>query len=389
MTNEIRIAHIGSGPRGQGCIRRSASQKGLRIVAVCDKFENMARKGVEASGDPNVKRHTDYRRILDDPDIDAVFVCVQPENNAALVVEALEAGKHVMSEVPLAFTIEECWNVVLAVERTGLKYQLAEQVRYSPFVFAWKKMIAEGRLGKILFAQGQYLHSRGRNRYWQDSETGETMTIEQAQNNPRAIKSRVWTMPHAILYLPHELSPLLHILDDRVVSVSCMGTRPQSYVHEWFPAADLEAALMRTEKDTVMRLVCGFIAPATTPHHWYHLMGTRGVVETNRYDGDSMKMWFAESQMTRPAEIEWAFNPEDTPPEALSSGHGGMDYYPFATFAQSVLDDVEPAMDVYKAAESAAPAIMAALSAEQGSQCLPVPDFRPGPERKPGDPPRA
>jgi len=365
---------------------------GHKITVLCDRFDARLENGYKVAETPDAKCCKDHRKVLEDPDVDAVLLAVAPEDNVNMVCEALEAGKHVLCEVPLAYTIEDCWRVVLAVEKSGLKFQMAEQVRYAPYIQAWQKMVAEGRLGKIIFAEGQYLHGMHDTRYWQDSATGRGLTPEQAKTNANAVKTRFWNMPHPILYLPHELSPMLSVLDDRVESVTCMGTRRQSYVHEWFPVPDIEVALMHTAKDTVMRVAAGFTATtvmkdSTCGYHWYHFFGTKGTVETNRANCDKMKLWLADSHMKDPAEMMWEYVPGEVPGAVLASGHGGGDYYPLSTFVDSILNDTVPPMNVYTAADSAAPAIIATHSVEQDSKRLPVPDFRPGPKRKEGEGP--
>ena len=72
---------------------------------------------------------------------------------------------------------------------------------------------------------------------------------------------------------------------------------------------------------------------------------------------------------------------------AVQTGHSGLDYYTFEDFVAALVDDRPPVIDVYRAAEIAAPAAVAGTSAEQGSAPLPVPNFRPGPERKAGHAP--
>lgn len=389
---EIRVGIIGLG-RGCTFVRNGKMVKGQRIVALCDRFDLRLKNAYDLAQDPEVRCYRDHREMLEKADLDAVVIAVAPEDNADLVVEMLEAGKHVLCEVPLAFTIEDCWRVVLAVEKSGLKFQMAEQVRYSAFIQAWRKMVRDGTLGKVVFVEGEYLHGMPGTRFsWRDAETGRALTPEQAQNNPQAKRDRMWNLIHPIRYLPHELSPILHILDDRVTKVTCMATRQQSYVYEWLPLSDIEVALMHTEKDTILRLACGFtvntiMKDSTCGYHWYHVMGTKGTVETNRSNADQMKMWLADSQMKDPAELIWEYSPDDVPAAALASGHGGMDYFPYATFIESILKDTPTVMDVYTAADTAAPAIIAGQSAEQGCQCLSVPDFRPGPTRQPGQEP--
>jgi hypothetical protein len=179
------------------------------------------------------------------------------------------------------------------------------------------------------------------------------------------------------------LSPLISILDDRVARVTAMGTRRRSYVHDWLPQSDIEVAIMHTEKDTILRLMTGFTSPSLQgSEHCCRLVGTNGWVEQGRTDSDPGKQWFV--GMKDKTDTDWESS-EDEPDEARQSGHGGLDYYPVATFVQSVLKDEPSAMDVYQAADTAAPAILAAASAAQGSVCLEIPDFRPDGGRKPGE----
>jgi hypothetical protein len=126
---------------------------------------------------------------------------------------------------------------------------------------------------------------------------------------------------------------------------------------------------------------CGFtvhtIGRRPASFHWYRVIGTGGTVETNRSDADKMK-WLRDNKTTHvPEEVWWDYDRATTPAEALASGHGGTDYYPIRGFVDCILNDTTPEFDVYRAAETAAPAIMAALSAEQNSARLEVPDFRP------------
>jgi predicted dehydrogenase len=387
----LRIGILGCGPRATTLAQTIDPIPGVRVVALCDRFE--ARIGEVAAlvthGRP--ARFTDHRRMLAEAEIDAVYVVVEPENIPNLVIESLEAGKHVISEVPMAYSIEEIWRIVLAVEKSGLVYAMGESTRYWPFINEWKRLREDGTLGEIVYAEGQYMHGMNDDRYYQDPKTGARITIEAAAKCPDALKSRAWRLTHPILYLPHELSPLLRVLDDRITEIVCMGNRGPSKRHPFFPNPDIETALMRTEKDTVLRLSAGFTVHQArrklTMYHWYNVVGTKGSVETHRSDHDKMKLLIPETDGVSPREVWYDFDPKTTPPEALKSGHYGLDYWAVTKFADAVVSGTQPDMDVYRAAESAAPAIVAAQSAEEGSACLRVPDFRPGKRRKTGERP--
>lgn len=378
--NEIKIGFIGCGPRARGIMHTCLSIPELKIAALCDKKEAQLQQGIKALDNTDVRTYIDHHSMLRDAEIDAVCVIVEPENCADLVVQSLQAGKHVYSEVPMAYSVEDCWRIVRAVEKTGLTYLLGEQMRHAPHIEQWKKLTEEDILGKIVYVEGEYLHGMDDDRYFVDPNTGGRITIEQAQEIPNAVKSRMWNLTHPILYLPHELSPLLRVMDDRVVSVTCMSSETPSRVHEFYPYPDFEAALMQTAKGSLINVRCGFtvhtIGREGLGYHWHRVIGTKGTVETNRSDADKMKWLRDINNGGKPEELIWEYDAKSTSTQALNSGHGGADYYPLKNFVDCLINGTPLEFDVYRAAETAAPAILAAQSAEQGSVRIDVPNFR-------------
>jgi predicted dehydrogenase len=268
----------------------------------------------------------------------------------------------------------------------------------------WQWCVRHDRLGSILFAEGHYLHAVAQERFWRHGRTGELLTWTQAQTTAERVKTRMWSMTHPILYGPHELSPLLKVLDDRVVSVSCYSTgAPSKRFREVpFPGQfeevgipDLEVALMQTAKGAIVRFAAGFQVPVSQ-HHWYHILGTKGELETGRgldEPGHSYSMplpvietrthnvpraaepWFG-GAVPPPSDVA-AILAESLSAEARRTGHGGYDFYPLANFVRALLGREKPDIDVYQAVETAVPVILAAQSADLGGQRLDVPDLRP------------
>ncbi len=387
MTRKVKVGVIGCGPRSFGStIKNIRNIAAYDLVAICDYYPALMDKVSAAYPDLKARHYTDHHEMLANPEIEAVFVVVEPENNARLVCDSLNAGKHTYCDVPLSFSLEGCWSVVEAVERTGLKFMMGEQIRYSPRIQAWRRMVKEGRLGKILYAQGEYLHGMGPDRYYLDQTSGARVHFREAQQRGDCIKSRLWNMTHPICYLPHELSPLLRVLDDRVTRVSCVGTRRTSYIHDWLPLPDLEVALMQTENDVIMRMAVGFtvdtMKKADKDTHWHHIMGTQGVVEQGRNPALSGGQYYCEGEFMspeKPAQIAWDYNPLFTGREVLDSGHNGMDFWPYKDFSAWLTDpefDASEICDVYRACEITAPGILAGMSADRNGDWLDLPDFR-------------
>jgi len=379
----------GLGDRGLEWIRLLQRIRGYRVMAICDRIKALQERALsQMDNSGEVVAYTDYEEFLADKNIDAVALCVRCKEQGAMAAQALEAGKHVNSEVPAAHTLEDCWRIITAVERTGLVYQLAEQTRYYGFVEAWRKLVAEGHVGRAVYCEGQYFHYYTPLRAFQDPESGKFYTVEESRSHPEVKPTWLRYMP-PIHYLPHDLSLLLKVLDDRVVEVMAMSTRSPSYIHPGIITPDFQVALMKTEKDAILRMAASFNLPFSSDasSHWYQIIGTRGCLEWKRLERDRPRMWLADSQMHSMEEVDWRYERTDTPVEARESGHRGVDYYPHIAFRDAILGIKPLEFDVYKAMDTAAPAILAAESIDKGGKLLHVPDFRPSKKRKAGEMP--
>ena len=234
MMDELRMAVVGLGSRGTGAWFNLLQQvAGYRITAIYDPIEALRERAVTRLQRPEeVTVHRSYEDVLADQNVDAVALTVRCKEQGALAAQALEAGKHVNAEVPAAHTIEDCWRIVVAAERSGKVYQLAEQARYMGFVEAWRSLVAQGKLGQITLCEGQYFHYYPIKQF-QDPQTGIFYRPEELAAHPEARATWASVQP-PIHYLPHELSPLLKVLDDRVVEVVAMGTRsPAMPIRRW------------------------------------------------------------------------------------------------------------------------------------------------------------
>jgi predicted dehydrogenase len=392
VTNPIRLGLAGLGHRGVlNVIPKALDYDDYELCCVCDIREHVTGTVIselQSKHNVRVRGYTDFDDMIKSEELDAVAILIDPDKQVPLACKAMESGLHVMMEVPAAYTIEDCWKLVTTVERTGKVFLLMEQIRYTGYVQAWREIVQKGIIGKPLFAEGEYFSNKI-DAFYQDDK-GVFYSMEQAKKYGVAKPTWRHKAP-TITYLPHELSPLLHILDDRVVRVTGMSVRNKSYKYENLNRADIQVALMHTEKDVIMRLAASHSAPAIPRgelhSHWHHIKGTEGVLEWKRTNKDSCKLWVDSWQLNEPIEVPWSLKRTDAPLEAMGSGHGDADFYVFAVFADAVLRGIKPEFDVYKAVETAAPAILAAESIADNNNPKDVPDFRPGPHRKPGEMP--
>ncbi len=382
--DEIRIAIVGLGTRSLNWISVMQRIGGFRVVAVCDPIAALHARALSRLERPGeVRAYTRYEDVLTDPGVDAVALTVRCEEQGAMAAQGLEAGKHVNMEVPGAHRMEDCWRIVAAQERTGKVFQLAEQVRYAGFVEAWRGLVAEGRLGQITFCEGQYFHYYV-GKSFVDPATGRFYGPDGVAAHPEARPAWLSRMP-PIHYLPHDLGPLLKVLDDRVVEVMAMSTGSPSAAHPVLPSPDVQVALMKTERGAILRLAVSFAQPH--PHvnnHWLHVLGTKGSVEWRRSNRDFPKLYLTDGQMHDKSDVDWRFERTDAPPEARGSGHSDMDYYVHAAFRDAVLGVRPLDYDVYRAMDTTAPAILAAESIARDGAKLRVPSFRPDATRPAG-----
>ena len=385
--DEIRIGIVGLGTRAVNeWMPMLLAIEGYRITAICDPVEGLHDRALSKLDCPDqVTVYTRYADVLSDPDVDAIALTVRCTEQGEMAALALDAGKHVHSEVVAANSIEDCWRIVLAQEKSGLVYHLHEQRRWSGFLRPWKRMVEEGQLGHITYAEGEYFHYYV-GKFFQDPQTGQMYRPEEADAHPNAVPTDLHRQP-PIHYIVHDISPLLFVLDDRVTEVTAMSTRP-GYSHPNLGQPDMQVALMKTEKDTILRLAASFVQKHAEPTHWRRIVGTKGSIQQSRKKSNELQMlWLADSQMHDVAEVDWRHRPVDAPPESRETGHDGCDYFPQIAFRDAVLEEEPLEFDVYKAVDTAAAGIMAAESIVQATKLMHVPDFRPGKGRAFGEMP--
>lgn len=136
---EVRAALIGCGGLGQLHTRCTKEIEGLNMVAFCDIFAPSAEQALSKYGGEYAT--SDAERIFSDPTIDAVYVVTQHDTHAELAIRALQAGKHVIVEKPLALTLEDCLAVAQTVEVTGKKLMTAFKMRYYELLLKAKQLI--------------------------------------------------------------------------------------------------------------------------------------------------------------------------------------------------------------------------------------------------------
>jgi predicted dehydrogenase len=159
---KIGVGIIGSGGIAQGAHLpgyKALETDGVKIVAVADAVEATAKAAAEKFDVPH--RFTDYRKLLAMDEIDAVSVCTPNFLHKQPTIDALNAGKHVLVEKPLAMNAQEGREMVEAARKTGKKLQVGFMNRFTSQTQALKRFIDAGDMGDIYYARAQALRRRG------------------------------------------------------------------------------------------------------------------------------------------------------------------------------------------------------------------------------------
>ena len=147
--DKLRIAVVGAGYWGPNLVRNFRNSPDWDLVAVCDLDPARAARVI---GDRStVEVETDVSRLVERDDLDAVAIATPARTHAALAIAALEAGKHVLVEKPLAATREDARRMVEVASAQGRALMLDHTFCYTPAVRHIRQMIADGVIGDVLY----------------------------------------------------------------------------------------------------------------------------------------------------------------------------------------------------------------------------------------------
>ncbi|WP_336784741.1 Gfo/Idh/MocA family protein [Paenibacillus sp. MMO-177] len=156
----VKIGIIGVGQIGKQHIEKYRQVADAQIIAVCDVNEAEARRVAEQYGIPHV--YSDYRELIEREDIVAVDVCLHNNFHAPVTIAALQAGKHVYCEKPIAGTYEDGRRMLEAAEETGKLLHIQLFTLYGKDTKAAKTLIDGGKLGRLYHARSTGFRRRNR-----------------------------------------------------------------------------------------------------------------------------------------------------------------------------------------------------------------------------------
>lgn len=162
-----RIGSIGAGGRGQIAKLAHRPEAGYELAVVCDLREDVRRDYREEFG-AGMDCVADWRRVVDRDDLDAVFITTPDYLHEEHAVAALESGKAVYLEKPMAITIEGCDRILDAAERHGGRLYVGHNMRFYPLMREMKALIGSGAIGEVRAIWCRHFIDYGGDAYFKD-----------------------------------------------------------------------------------------------------------------------------------------------------------------------------------------------------------------------------
>jgi predicted dehydrogenase len=370
--DKVKVGVLGL-RRGLSHLRNFLLTEEAEVIGAADRIQQCRDRAAETAAgmDCKVPMVGEFEELLEMRP-DAVVIASNGRLQKQHTIQALEAGCHVLSEVPGAFTQEEILHIAATVEATGKQYMLAENSSFLAFLRYWRRWVLEGRFGAISMADGEYLHYLPTTMV---NDEGEQFTPQQVRQLGITGVKPVWRADQApIQYLTHDLGPLLEVLDDRVVSVNCVEA---PYWNAETPLrSDGQYALFKTAKGRLIRILVTLNTRRPGAHN-YRLFGTEGSAEWYSHEGFCRRLDKTREEKEGWERVEIGTSRTDVPEKA--SGHGGTDIWTAITFARALVAGKRVPIDVYRMADYTLPGILANQSAQNGGAAVHVPDIRRAP----------
>lgn len=152
---QLSVAIIGFGQWGREIASTLGRMPEARLVAVCDSYDVMLKRAKRSV--PEATTHGDYREVLDNPDVQAVFIATPTHLHREIAVAALEAGKHVYCEAPMAASIEDARAIAKAAQAASKQiFQVGQLYRSNPQHRSVFQFIRSGAIGTPTMGRAQW-----------------------------------------------------------------------------------------------------------------------------------------------------------------------------------------------------------------------------------------
>lgn len=390
----INLGVIGYGCRSYGMTDIFLGFDDVRVVAVCDKYEDRVQNAInrveEKRGYKPVGT-TDYHEILKRDDIEAVFIATDWELHIPIAIDAMKSGKAVAMEVGGAYSVQDCFDLVNTWEETRAPFMFLENCCFNKEELLATAIAKKGIFGKIVHCSGAYAHDL------------RTEVIFGKEN--RHYRLRNYLNRNCENYPTHELGPMAKALDinrgNRMVSLVSVASKSfgmEQYVLDHkdkvdpelqgvdFAQGDVVNTVITCENGETMLLTLDTSLPRSY-NRAFTVRGTKGMYEqfTNSVflDGDN-EYWTGAEFIEKNLNNADKYNDllpdcwKNITKEQLDAGHGGMDYVELRDFVDRLKLGREMALDVYDAASWMVVSCLSEESIKKGGAPMEIPDFTRG-----------
>ena len=386
----VRVAVIGTGNRGTALLRNLLAIEGVEISALCDlntdRLAYASKICVEAGQkEPEVyfKDEYSYKQLMDREDLDAVIIATYWDSHAAIALEAMHHGIYPGVEVPIALSLDECWDLINTSEKTGIPCMMLENWSFRRDNLAILNMIRQGVFGEILHCHCAHSHDCIDHWFFDKNDGHQRWPAEYLLNYNRD------------QYPTHSLGPVLSWMDincgdviSEIYSVATASKGINAYFKRRFgedhPNAklkfkqgDIVTSTLKTRKGKTIIVNYDMQLPRPYDNRWL-IQGTLGVYNEQRY-----ALYIAE---TSPEYHQWEpFKPYEEKylhewwkeGVKMKEGHGGVDYLELSLFIDAVRNKTQTPIDVYDSVTMSAVVALSGISIENNSP-IEFPDFTKG-----------
>jgi predicted dehydrogenase len=381
----ISVAVIGTGQFAGAFIPLFKAHPQVDRVVLADLHADKLQAAAERFGVPATLPSLD---AVCASDIDAVAIITQPWLHGPQALQALRAGKHVYSAVPIGRTVDEVRQIVQTVTETGLVYMTGETSYYYPAALYCRDKFARGAFGQVVYGEGEYYHDWDHGLYAVNQKRGGERWHDHGGAPP-------------MYYPTHSTSMIVSVTGAWATHVSCQGFVDRKDDGVYGEQANLYRNVF-SNQSALFRMSDGSMARINEFRRVGHpgtvrmtLFGTEGSFEHN-FAG---AVWLTKDRKAvqrlddvlavggvKNAEDEFvgvsSVHPVQRLPRAfagLPNGHLGSHQFLVDDFVQSCLSGRQPPNNAWMAARYCVPGLIAHESATRGGELLEVPDL--------GDPP--
>lgn len=403
--DKIRLGYIGVGLRGRNHISEGLLRSDVEIIAICDTQESSlkyCRAQFVKAGKKLPAEYTGgidaYKKLLDRKDIDAVIIATPWEFHKDQAIDAMRAGKYVGCEVIAGITVADHWEILKVYEETNIPYMTLENVSYRRDVLAVLNMVRNNVFGELVHLEGGYQHdlrpvlfNDGVNFNGKGGEFG-PHTVGEAQWRTQWNADR-----NGDIYPTHGAGPIMNYINincgnqfTNLVSFASKSKGLHRYIEKVSPGnKNLSVDFKNGDVITTM-LNCANGETVTLTHDThlprpyslgFRVQGTEGLwmdvadsiyVEgkSGNYDEwDKAKTWLDKYDHPLWKRYEHL---------AEGAGHGGMDWFVFNAFVESVKQKKQTPIDIYDSLTMSVITPLSEQSLKEGNMPQKFPDFTKG-----------